>query len=178
MLLNKLAIAHTPFKPARAERIGVRYVNRFKGEDLTRVRDYIRPEVLGVLFSDIGTNLKHSVPETFIEHEEKGLNILARWGLLGTGLSHDPAAVPPVNEQSWILDIDAFPESKEDFEPEALINRLSKLADIYKNNRLSSGHSAMVSQQARAAFYCIQRVPRQGQFPWVAPDIRKALKSL
>jgi uncharacterized protein (TIGR04255 family) len=129
LLAPVLAAVQDIFKPARAERIGLRYVNRIKGEDLTGLREYIRPEVLGILSTDDDVRLRHSVSETVLDVNGSGLNILARWGLLDAGLTYDPAAMPSIAEKSWFLDIDAFSDRAEAFESRALGERLNELAD-------------------------------------------------
>jgi uncharacterized protein (TIGR04255 family) len=129
LLAPVLEMVEAVFKPARVERIGLRYVNRFSGEDLVGLRDFIRPEVLGVLSSDVGQSLKHSVTETVVNVEGQNTSILARWGLLDSGLTHDPATMPAINERSWFLDIDAFSERAEVFESHALEEQLDGLAD-------------------------------------------------
>ena len=129
MLAPVLEAVGMVFKPARVERIGLRYVNRFKGKDLEGLEEYIKPEVLGVLKSDVGQSLKHSVTETVVDVDGQNMNILARWGLLGSGLTHDPATMPPIAERSWFLDLDAFSDRAEAFESHALEARLDGLAD-------------------------------------------------
>jgi uncharacterized protein (TIGR04255 family) len=129
LLAPVLESVEAVFKPARVERIGLRYINRFKGGDLANLKDYIRPEVLGILYSNVGQSLKHSVTETVVDIDGKNSSILARWGLLDSGLTHDPAAMPAIAEKSWILDIDAFSDYAEAFSAQALGERLDGLAD-------------------------------------------------
>lgn len=118
------------FKPARAERIGLRYVNRFIGEDLANLRDYVQAEVLGIISSGVGRSIKHSVTETVIDVDNsRSISILARWGLLDSGLTHDPAIMPAISERSWFLDLDAFSEHPKPFEVHEVGEELSKLAD-------------------------------------------------
>jgi uncharacterized protein (TIGR04255 family) len=129
LLLPILKAAQDAFHPSRSERIGLRYINRLHGDDLAGLESYFRPEVHGVLSTEIGLNLKHSITETLIDTGIEGLSILARWGLLGMNLTHDPVAVPPIGEKSWILDIDAFAEPGKSFNSAELISRMDSLAD-------------------------------------------------
>jgi uncharacterized protein (TIGR04255 family) len=129
LLAPVLESAGAVFNPARVERIGLRYVNRFKGEDLERIGDFIKPEVLGVLKSDVGRSLRHSVTETVVDVDGQNTHMLARWGLLEPSLTHDPANMPPIAERSWFLDLDAFSDRVEAFDSKVLIERLDGLAD-------------------------------------------------
>lgn len=129
LLAPVLETVEAVFKPARVERIGLRYVNRFKGEDLVGLKDYIRPEVLGIFYSNVSQRLQHSVSETVVDVDGGGMSILARWGFLASGLTHDPAAMPAIAEKSWFLDIDAFSDRAEAFDSRALGKRLDGLAD-------------------------------------------------
>jgi uncharacterized protein (TIGR04255 family) len=129
LLAPVLEMVGTVFKPARVDRVGLRYVNRFKGEDLAGLNDYIRHEVLGVFWSDVSQRLKHSVTETVVDVDGQNTSILARWGLLDAGLTHDPATMPAIPEKSWFLDLDAFSDRIEAFEAHALEERLDGLAD-------------------------------------------------
>ncbi len=124
-----LAEAQRLFTPSRIERIGLRYVNRLRGEDFISLRGLIKPEVHGILSTEIGENLRHSISETVIDTGAEDMSILARWGLLGAGLTHDPIVLPPIDEKSWILDIDAFSERGESFETSALMQRIQALAE-------------------------------------------------
>jgi uncharacterized protein (TIGR04255 family) len=124
-----LAEAQKLFTPSRIERIGLRYVNRLRGEDFSSLRGLIKPEVRGILSTEIGESLRHSISETVIDTGAEDLSILARWGLLGAGLTHDPLVLPPIDEKSWILDIDAFSEKGESFETSALMQRLQAMAE-------------------------------------------------
>jgi len=129
LLAPVLTAVQDIFKPARVERVGLRYVNRMTGEDLAGLKDYVRPEVLGVLSTDGDVHIRHSVSETVLDVNGSGMNILARWGLLDAGLTYDPAAMPAISEKSWFLDIDAFSDRAEAFESRALDERLNELAD-------------------------------------------------
>jgi len=124
-----LAKVESVFKPARAERIGLRYVNRFKGEELMRLREFVRPEILGIFSSDVSQDLKHSVSEAVLDVEGNNTRLLARWGLLDSGLTHDPAAMPASAERIWFLDIDAYSDRAEPFETNTLSEQLSTFAD-------------------------------------------------
>lgn len=89
------------------ERLGVRYTDRLQGELVAdRLADLIRPEALGpasLPLNDIV--IRASVTETEFELGA-GVNMTARWGLLPAGATLTPD-IPPVDEPSWVLDLDA-----------------------------------------------------------------------
>jgi len=102
--------AHVPL--THWSRLGVRYVDRIRGEHLGRVPEFFCPEMLGILGVDgIGKHLKQGLSEALLEVEEGNLAI--RWGLLPGGKTLDPLGIPVESADSWILDLDAFQEHAE-----------------------------------------------------------------
>jgi uncharacterized protein (TIGR04255 family) len=99
----------------RVVRTGVRYVQRLSGDDLERLGEYIRPEVLGVSQVDPGVDTSL----TQARHLEEGVTLHARWGLLPAGVGLD--IVPPADEPSWIFDIDVFDEEAKPFDSDLLV---------------------------------------------------------
>jgi uncharacterized protein (TIGR04255 family) len=47
--------------------------------------------------------------------------MVARWGLLPERATVDPAAVEPIDEQSWLLDLDAFQTKTHAFNVDATV---------------------------------------------------------
>lgn len=116
-------------------RIGYRYTNRLIGDnDLNSLEDYFEPSVLGGLPSasdDIA--LVHSISESL--YRVDGAMLLARSARLGPGASIDPT-LPPVEGDSWVLDLDAFEEasSVQPFTPESVAARAGELSRVaYKH---------------------------------------------
>ena len=48
--------------------------------------------------------------------------MLARWGLLPPGGTVDPAAIEPIEEPSWILDLDTSSSEPSPFEPASILS--------------------------------------------------------
>lgn len=103
--LSRWAVVLEAFKSSfhdiTATRFGLRYLNRIKGEELSRLPDLISPEALGTLLHfgepDVAiTDVRYSIP---------GGKIHARWGHLPGSATHDPSFLP-CPEPSWILDMD------------------------------------------------------------------------
>lgn len=122
--------------PIIFDRVGIRYVNRFSGEDLNHLNDLITAPFLGLLPVDLSpARITQNFTQAVLQLEQA--NIGARWGLLPPGAIIDPA-LTPVNSPSWILDVDAFQERKGDFEATEIGRHIGVYADIaYRFFRLA-----------------------------------------
>lgn len=94
--------------PAVVDRLGVRYVDRLTGEELRDLSALVRPEVSGVLATGLLDRTHQAFTECLFEIPEESGLLRARWGMLPNGATIDPGAIEPIDEPSWILDIDAF----------------------------------------------------------------------
>ena len=56
-------------------------------------------------------HVEHSMTEARCKTLEGGL--LARWGLMPEGLTHDPASMPAADQVAWLLDIDSYDDTLE-----------------------------------------------------------------
>ena len=114
--------------PSHWNRLGVRYVDRIRDEELARVGELFRPEMLGLLGSEAsGEHLKQVLAESLVAVPEGNLAI--RWGLLPAGRTTDPIGIPPEEKATYILDLDAFQEGLEPFAPLDLLARTQALSD-------------------------------------------------
>jgi uncharacterized protein (TIGR04255 family) len=94
--------------PKVIDRLGVRYIDRVTGANLSDLPVLVRPEVSGVLSTPLAEFVRHALSEhVFILPDEAGL-VTARWGVVPSHSTVDPAAVEPIDEPSWLLDVDAF----------------------------------------------------------------------
>jgi uncharacterized protein (TIGR04255 family) len=94
--------------PKVIDRLGVRYIDRVTGANLDDLPALVRPEVSGVLSTPLAELVRHALSEhVFVLPEGAGL-VTARWGLVPGRSTVDPAAVEPIEEPSWLLDVDAF----------------------------------------------------------------------
>ncbi|MFO5473256.1 MAG: TIGR04255 family protein, partial [Dolichospermum sp.] len=55
--------------------------------------------------------------------------IIARWGLIPPNGTFDPDAIEPVDEPSWILDLDMSLSKQRDFDVEELLNEAQRFAE-------------------------------------------------
>jgi uncharacterized protein (TIGR04255 family) len=108
--------------PPAAERIGVRYTQRLtEPEDLARLPEFVRPEVLGASAVRDGDG-SFSLCLTQAQTQFDDVTLSARWGLLAPDTGID-AVIPPLEEPNWLMDIDVFDERREPFDPAVLADR-------------------------------------------------------
>ena len=55
--------------------------------------------------------------------------MLARWGRLPPGATVDPAAIEPVEEKSWILDLDMFSAASMPFTVDPVVDEVRRYAE-------------------------------------------------
>ncbi|MET3769365.1 uncharacterized protein (TIGR04255 family) [Marisediminicola sp. UYEF4] len=111
------------------ERIGYRYTNRVTGKaDIDSVPARFAPSVLGGMGAAVSDHtLLHTITETVFSAEDALL--LIRSARVRANESIDPS-LPPVDEDSWILDLDAYEEQRTPFDVARIADRCEKLAGI------------------------------------------------
>lgn len=121
------AMAET-IAPTLVTRIGVRYVNRISGPQLSQLHELFRPEIASFSASTLRDRIERSLTEALCKTKEGEL--LLRWGVMPETASHDLTMLPPIKERSWILDLDAFSEYQppQVFDPSAAVARVYELA--------------------------------------------------
>jgi uncharacterized protein (TIGR04255 family) len=124
-----LSALTTSISPPLVERVGFRYVDRLVGQGfLGELSTFIRPELLNVLQPNLAEHIEISMSEIVGKTAEGKL--IARYGLAPKGFSHDPEVAPPVDEPSWVLDVDSFSADRAStiLEPDSLCAELDKVA--------------------------------------------------
>jgi uncharacterized protein (TIGR04255 family) len=121
-LQRVLAVVNDIVVPPQVERTGVRYIQRLTDpDDLERLREYVRPEILGVCsLEDDGARLTLCLTQAQALFED--VHLTARWGLLPPNIGVDPA-IDPADTASWVMDIDVFDEYREPFDADTLTQR-------------------------------------------------------
>lgn len=115
--------------PRMIDRLGVRYIDRITGENLSSLESLVRPEVSGVLSTPLSSFVRHALSEhVFVLPEEEG-QVTARWGLVPSHSTVDPAAVEPIGEPSWLLDVDAFHENTRMLDVDATVVQARRFAE-------------------------------------------------
>lgn len=124
------ALADT-IQPSLATRVGFRYVNRIDSQvDVDDLGNLVEPELLGLSSAALRNGVQMAVSQAQCQTAE-GL-LLARWGLLPAGATHDPDMAPPSGVQSWFLDINSFTTSglpEDGFIAGPLIAKINTMAD-------------------------------------------------
>jgi uncharacterized protein (TIGR04255 family) len=106
-------------------RVGYRYTNRVS--TVPDINSLIKPQVRGggaVPIRD-GVFVIQSVTETLYSVDQDRL--LARWAQLPAGATVDPA-IPPLDSESWVLDLDTFTETAAAFNPKEIVETGFRLA--------------------------------------------------
>jgi uncharacterized protein (TIGR04255 family) len=121
-LLRVLVAVEEIVSPPAAERVGVRYTQRLtEPDDLSRLAEFVRPEVLGAGAVRDG-NDSFSLCLTQANTQFDDVSLSARWGLLSPNAGID-AVIPPLEQPNWLMDIDVYDERREAFAPAVLADR-------------------------------------------------------
>ena len=107
--------------PRVVDRIGVRYIDRVTGDAVKDISKLVRPEILGIVATAAAQHARHTLSESVFIVPEPAAQLLARWGLLPKGGTVDPAAIEPLAEPSWILDLDMFQPEPRTFDPSEVV---------------------------------------------------------
>lgn len=123
----------TCFSPTDSTRFGLRYIDQLTGGTAEKVADLVRPEVLGLLAD--GDALKHvqsSIVYSMMHAQflaPHGDTVLARWGILPPNTTHDLEILDPVDEKSWLLDMDMFTTRPHAFSDSSLADTAETFAE-------------------------------------------------
>ena len=102
-------------KPGALDRLGVRYIDRLTGSPLENLARYVEPALLGALGTAVREQAVHAVSEGLFQLPHESAQMRVRWGFLPANTTADPNAIEPVEEPSWVLDIDAFQQGERPF---------------------------------------------------------------
>ena len=108
--------------PQMVDRLGVRYIDRITGSSVDDIDRLVRPEMLGVAGTAAGKLANLSISEALFDLPTRPAQMRARWGLLPKGGTVDPAAIEPIDERSWILDLDIFSLDSRSFDSARLLS--------------------------------------------------------
>jgi uncharacterized protein (TIGR04255 family) len=117
------------FSPQFTERFGLRYIDRLVGQDLTDVSLLLEPNVVGLLGGDFGSHVHQAMTETLFSLHPDYEHLLARWGKIAAGMTFDPAAILPIPEPSWILDLDMSRTERQNFNIESLVEEAQRFSE-------------------------------------------------
>ncbi len=134
------------FHPAMVDRLGIRYIDRVSGNHVGDLELFLRKEICGVLATPLKSQTNQMLTEALLNTRE-GASLRARWGFLPPNATIDAAAIDPIPEPSWILDLDMFSTSAVLFDAD----QLSQDAAAYAE-RIYSFFRWAVTKEFLAAF--------------------------
>lgn len=103
-LARLMEALNATFAPAAAERVAVRYVTRVDGEGYERIGELVRADLLGLALPPLRRDVRHAVSEAAMTADEG--DVLLRWGVVPAGGSVDPVVLSPLDQPSWVIDVD------------------------------------------------------------------------
>ena len=112
--------------PTHMTRLGMRYVDQIKGAPVSQIETLLEKEVLGVACS-IGADATQLLTQLSVAAEPGEL--VARWGKLPANMTIDPNAVPPIAEESWLIDLDVSRSAAMPFETKAIVETAGLAAE-------------------------------------------------
>jgi uncharacterized protein (TIGR04255 family) len=102
-------------------------VDRLVEPELGDVAKLVRPEILGLDGTRAAQHVELSMTQTRFTLSDA--NITARWGRLPANGTHDPNTVEPINQPSWMLDLDMFTREQTVFDVDALVSKCRSFAE-------------------------------------------------
>jgi uncharacterized protein (TIGR04255 family) len=110
---NALRAVERFFDPQIVVRLGMRFIDRIKGEQLKDIDELVRPDILGVIKPPLNEHVRQALSEAVLTVAEG--EMLLRWGILPANGTIDPVVLSPVPERTWILDIDVWSAEQRPF---------------------------------------------------------------
>lgn len=116
-------------KPQVVDRLGLRYIDRIVDLESTDLVELLRPEMAGIATTVLGNYTQQALSETLFTLPGGTDRMLARWGLIPPHGTTDPTAIEPIDEPSWILDLDMFVLAQHSFDVPTLIGKARGFAE-------------------------------------------------
>lgn len=116
-------------------RVGVRYIDQIRGDELVDLEKLVTPALTGMLNAPFSDCIEQSLSQVVLDlPEPPKAKMFVRYGLVAKDTTYDPGALMPINERSWVLDIDLFREFSDDetlakFDPETLAETVRKMSE-------------------------------------------------
>lgn len=122
-----LAVTEEVLNPRICTRFGIRYIDRVV-KPAGEMRGLLKEWALGVAGEEPGRFAHHTLTEAAFPTEEGG-TLQARWGGLPKNGTVDPALMAPIDEPSWLLDLDMWDGNQRPFSS----GPLSEMSGAYTN---------------------------------------------
>lgn len=114
-------------EPKLVDRLGVRYIDRVSGAAVDEISGLVRAEVRGITGTRVASHASHALSESMFELDDS--RVVARWGLLAPNTTVDPAAIEPIPERSWVLDLDMFSARPAPFAIDRVVDDAKRYAE-------------------------------------------------
>ena len=112
---SKLAKAlQSAINPGYLTRLGIRYVDRIYGDQFANVKEFVRPEILGVFNTTLQDRIDRTISEVHAETDCGKLSSI--WGYMPANQTHESSLMPAIAVPSWFFDIDTYQNFKEPIE--------------------------------------------------------------
>lgn len=123
----ELLLGHleSTFKPGLVDRLGLRYIDRLA--DAEGLPELLRREILGISGSSLAKAAQLAITDAVFSVD--GAQLRARFGILPPNLTIDPTALEPLQQPTWILDIDMFTTESFPFTPSAVAEKSRSFAE-------------------------------------------------
>lgn len=108
------------------DRLGIRYIDQVVGERLKNIKQLIRSEICGIVGTGAAGYVQSALTEAVFNLGDA--QVLARWGHLPKGATTDPSAIVPIEEASWILDMDMSRTKQRPFVAELIVEDAKRFA--------------------------------------------------
>ena len=128
-LMELYSIANEVIGIPLITRVGIRYIDRILLGETVQITELIRSETLGILGTELGDSAHLAIQDNIFRMPHLNAEMRARWGIVPPGATIDPAAIEPIQESAWLLDIDTFSTSKQTFSDVELSERFGQLAE-------------------------------------------------
>ena len=104
------------------------------GQNLQDISLLVKPQIAGIisaqfLSTDFNKYLQQTINESVFKIPDSKKQLFARWGIVPAGATFDPDALEPIDQLSWILDLDMSLSVSRDFDINALINEGQDFSD-------------------------------------------------
>jgi uncharacterized protein (TIGR04255 family) len=126
-LREVVAVLDERAEPKLVDRLGVRYIDRISGPAVDEIAQLVRPEVRGIAGTPVAAHALHALSETLFVLEKA--RMVARWGRVPPEATVDAAAIEPISEPSWILDIDMFSTESTPFAVDGVIDSAESFSE-------------------------------------------------
>ncbi len=119
----------THVDPKVADRLGVRYIDRVTGSNLSDLPRLVRPEVCGILSTAFAKLARQAICEAVFDLPGNAGQVKTRWGRVPAHGTVDPASVDAIDEPSWLLDVDAFQAEQRALDVDSVLQQARGFAE-------------------------------------------------